>query len=53
MEIIQSLAPDHVDTGDSEGMEISLDELDTFTLRRLQKFVEVSRLYRGVGLYGY
>jgi hypothetical protein len=41
VEIIQAAIPPE-SRADSEEIEIPLDELDTYTLRRLQKFVEVS-----------
>ena len=43
LEIIQSALPPREGGEDDEGeIEIPLDALDTFTLRKLQKFIEVS-----------
>ena len=43
LEIIQSALPPREDDNDGE-IEIPLDALDTFTLRKLQKFIEVREI---------
>ena len=44
VEIIQSAIPPS-NRGDSDEVEIPLDELDTKTLRKLQEYVQVCILY--------
>lgn len=44
VDIIQdAISPDK--RGEGDEIEVPLDELDTFTLRKLQSFVEVNQVY--------
>jgi hypothetical protein len=46
LNIIQSALPPRENDEDGD-IEVPLDALDTFTLRKLQKFIEVSLSERG------
>jgi hypothetical protein len=45
VEIIRQVIPADSGKEDSDEIEIPLDELDTATLRKLQKFVAVRQIY--------